>query len=580
MNHRPSFTAIALALAFPLTAQQTLRSHDGFGVDDFQGFAVADLGDLDGDGISDYAVGASNASYPGIPGRGRVTVHSGATGAVRLTLIGQRAGARFGWSIAGIGDVSGDGVPDFAVGSPFDDGNGFEAGRVDAFSGADGRRLWHVAGTSGWRSQGEIRRHGSRLGMSIATVDDLDGDLVGEVVVGAPSAVEPSIAFELPRVWFLSGRTGTEWVRLWGADQWGYALTAVPDLDGDGRRELAVASPSASHGPLVIAGMITVLSHASMRTRTFVPYRSIPGTEAGDQLGRVMACPGDLDGDGVPELLCHGLLEDEGFFVGHSVVEVRSLADGRLLRSTRRRSSASRFGSALAGLGDLNGDGVPEYAIAAPSGGGNGQVEILDGATGSRLHLLAGSGGERLGYALASVGDVDGDGRRELLVGAPLANTAASKAGRADLVSLALPGTIWSFGTPCQVSPRGDVGLRATGTGAVGTTVSLRSGPYSGAMTGVLLVGFSDRTWAGGTLPFPLWPVGSPCSLLVSPDIDLVLASRLIGPPNRHEVAFDLQLATDPGARGVELFFQWVALDHQAPAGFAASNGVGLRTGR
>jgi hypothetical protein len=87
------------------------------------GFALAGVGDVDGDGVPDLAVGAPNKEVAGQDAQGQVFVFSGASGQLVLTLTkpSPQAQAQFGWTLAGVGDVDGDGVPDLAVGAPFQD---------------------------------------------------------------------------------------------------------------------------------------------------------------------------------------------------------------------------------------------------------------------------------------------------------------------------------------------------------------------------------------------------------------------------------------------------------------------------
>jgi hypothetical protein len=87
------------------------------------GLALAGVGDIDGDGVPDLAAGAPYQNVAGQGNQGRVFLFSGASGQLVLTLTkpSPQAQAQFGWTLAGVGDVDGDGVPDLAVGAPFQD---------------------------------------------------------------------------------------------------------------------------------------------------------------------------------------------------------------------------------------------------------------------------------------------------------------------------------------------------------------------------------------------------------------------------------------------------------------------------
>lgn len=108
------------------------------------------LRDHDGDGFEDYAVAAPNASVPaGTVGPGVVYVHSGRNGNVIRSFSGDQIGARFGEGLADPGDINGDFVPDLVVGAMDHDAASNNGGRVYAFSGLDGSVLWTMDGTHG-----------------------------------------------------------------------------------------------------------------------------------------------------------------------------------------------------------------------------------------------------------------------------------------------------------------------------------------------------------------------------------------------------------------------------------------------
>ncbi|MGH8059171.1 MAG: FG-GAP-like repeat-containing protein [Candidatus Entotheonellia bacterium] len=112
------------------------------GEDGMLGHAVAGVGDVDGDGVPDVVVTTSS----GAGGAGSVSVFSGASGQ-RLWRVAGELGEQLGYAVAGIGDVNGDGVPDVVVGAPFTAPGGVAwAGSVYMFSGVDGRLLWRVDG--------------------------------------------------------------------------------------------------------------------------------------------------------------------------------------------------------------------------------------------------------------------------------------------------------------------------------------------------------------------------------------------------------------------------------------------------
>jgi hypothetical protein len=141
---------------------------DGFGE------AVAGLGDLDADGVSELLVGA-----PFSAPSGKVFVYSAGKSMVLFSLPGQATDFQFGEVVANAGDVDGDGMCDLLIGAPDASVNGMsEAGRVWVYSGRSGDALFNMGGS----------QVGDRLGEGVDGVGDVDGDGRDEVIVGAPGA--------------------------------------------------------------------------------------------------------------------------------------------------------------------------------------------------------------------------------------------------------------------------------------------------------------------------------------------------------------------------------------------------------
>jgi len=131
---------------------------------DSLGWDVAGLGDLNDDGYDDFAVGVVVEFTAVNQGPGRVLVCSGKDGKTLLTLTGDAHGDLFAVSVGCVGDINGDGVPDIAVGAAADDDNGKDCGSVRVFSGEDGEALFTLYGDQGAQFGFSVRGAGDVSG--------------------------------------------------------------------------------------------------------------------------------------------------------------------------------------------------------------------------------------------------------------------------------------------------------------------------------------------------------------------------------------------------------------------------------
>ena len=346
-------------------------------------------------------------------------------------------GDEMGAAVVPLGDINGDGRGDFAVGGPEADGQQPDAGIVWAYSGADATVLWTFPGF----------RTADRTGASLAPIGDANGDGVKDLIVGAPGFDDPLGGLNAGAAWVISGADGSYIRQAYGnqpGEAAGFAVTGMGD------DHYAVSAPfweplgsfTTSHGRVYV-----------YHTPTGSLHYTATGSKGGDQFGYALGDSGDVNGDGFSDLLVGSPGHDKPGFPFSIPDAGRVDCLTALLGSTAYsiQGWGGRFGAALSGGLDLNGDGLADFVGGAPTESNGGRVHAISGAFGNPIlwSITGTASGDEMGAAVALFPDATGDGLPDVMVGAPGEDVGSNvDAGSASLVSGAngqIQGTMYGY---------------------------------------------------------------------------------------------------------------------------------------
>ena len=413
------------------------------------GISVAKAGDVNGDGYDDVIVGADEYDA-GETSEGRAFVYMGSAAGLPTvpswTAESNQVGADFGIAVASAGDVNGDGYDDVIVGSNLFDAGQANEGVAFVYYGSptgldkNGTRPTGNPATADWRAEGDLID--GNLGTAVAA-GDFNGDFYDDVVVGADEyslgqtgegavfVFHGSISgLALGGTRTVGNPTNADWLaesNRVDAD-FGYAVASAGDVNNDGRDDLIIGAWNIDETRLDEGRIFVYMGSPSGLGAS--PAQTFDGGQDGARLGISVAGVGDVNGDGFDDVIAgadsydNPEIDEGAAFVFHgSALGVAASPNW----SGEGNQSGSDYGFAVAGAGDVNGDGFGDVIVGADR---LDMGELDEGAVFVYLGSLAGlpdlpnwmaegnQTGAQFGRSVAAAGNVNGDLFDDVIVGA------------------------------------------------------------------------------------------------------------------------------------------------------------------
>lgn len=447
-----------VAAAYPLTIDPVASTApwQAFITEDANfGFDVSDAGDVDGDGYDDVIVGA-NWFDSGQAKEGAAFLYYGSAAGLSQTydwmVQSNSAQAQLGYAVSTAGDINNDGYDDLIVGAP-------------GYLGTGGAFIF-FGDASGPATAADIVLEGgqdaSKFGFSVSTAGYVNNDSFADVIVGAPEYDGSWGADEGRAYVYYGSGSGLSSTPDWTSEideqfeapgaKFGFSVDTAGDFDQNGFDDVVIGAPKAN--PDGEAGLIVIFPGAptglpnsggvaasSDGYKDYGDFNTFPPAE----FGYAVAGVGDVNGDNIDDILVGAPANEDGQLGDKGAAFLFLGATDRFTTSTGANLLISlsdqdtRFGADVHGAGDVNKDGLSDFIIGVPMYDGStntGAAYVVLGDENILSNLVSlGYFGEQpgsfYGGSVSGMGDVNGDGYDDFVVGAPEHNTAVSSIGQA-----------------------------------------------------------------------------------------------------------------------------------------------------
>jgi hypothetical protein len=355
-----------------------------------------------------------------------------------LTITSPTEGELFGLDMSGGGDWNGDGTPDLAVSAPNSQVATKGMGRVYVYLGGPefGRS---ISGTV------KSDEDGDGFGEAIRLKDDINGDGLADLVVGAPRSHKAGPTAGRVYIWYgkhsgsPSGKSDVEIPLGTTNDLFGTDIS-TGDVNGDGKADLAIGAPHHNIGDKLPGSVFLFLGGPNATFTKPSEIISGEGTTFQDEFGRAVAIVQDMNGDQMADLVIGAPQVTRD---GKQVGKVYVYAGGSTISKTAittfwGNTEAGRFGDRIFALGDLNGDSKGDWAVQArDDANSRGVIYLYYGGWDKEFYKFSGeSSADQLGNAVAKLGSVSGGPAGTIAVGARWNDSEVENGGRVYLLAI------------------------------------------------------------------------------------------------------------------------------------------------